>query len=111
MPEEAKRRGCTTSLNARVALQKRVDEALETAVKENEYKELVTWDAIRVANDLVEHNIEFENYSPAFLRPFVWDWQQRNGGERIEIKWATGPYSGETVYIPKAALLIVSMNK
>lgn len=92
------------------AVQQKVDQALDTAVKENEYKELVTWDAIRVADDLIEHNAEFGDYSPARLRPFVWDWQQRNGGERIEIKWSTGPHTGEVVYIPKAALQFAESN-
>lgn len=87
--------------------QEQVDAALDRAVKENGYTELVTWQDDRVSSDLIDVNPLFEDSTLAELRPFVQSWQRRNGGERIEFYWPTGPFTGEVVYVPKAAQKMV----
>lgn len=86
------------------AIQQKVDAALDTAVNENGYEEICTWTDMILANDLIENSSEFEDFSPARLRPFVKSWQERHGGDCIEVKWTTGPNRKETLYVPRAAL-------
>lgn len=92
------------------AIQQKVDAALDTAVKENGYEEIATWTAARLALDLVEHNVDFEAFSPARLRPFVDSWQCRNGGDLVQVKWNTGPHSTEAHYVPRVALELAETN-
>lgn len=86
------------------AIQQKVDAALDTAVNENGYEEICTWTDTLVAHDLIENSSEFEDFSPARLRPFVKSWQDRHGGERIPVTWASSRHGKETYYIPRAAL-------
>ena len=95
---------------ADAVLQAQVDEHLDNAVKENDYKELVTWDASRVALEMVESTQAFENRRPSELTRFIRSWQERNGGNYIEVTWQSGPHSRTTVSAPQAALTLAEAN-
>lgn len=89
---------------ADAALQAQVDDHLDNAVKENEHTELVTWDASRVALDMIETTQAFEDRRPSELVRFIRSWQERNGGNYIDITWQHGPRSHTTVSVPQTAI-------
>lgn len=92
---------------ADAALQALVDEHLDTAVKENGYIEIITWDASRVALDMVETTKEFENHRPSDLVRYIHSWQERNGGNFIEVTWQTSRHRSQTVRVPQVAIAMV----
>lgn len=92
------------------ALQQKVDAALNTAVDENGYTNIVTWEAIALAMELVDVNETFEDYRPSALVKYVRSWQERKGGNHIEIKWEKDSHRSESVRVPQIAMAMSEMQ-
>lgn len=92
------------------ALQQKVDAALDRAVQENGYTNIVTWDAISLAVDLVDCNEEFNDYVPSSLLQYTRSWRDRNGGDMVEVKWEQDHFSSKIVKVPRAALAIAETS-
>lgn len=84
--------------------QEQVDEALDTAAKENGYEEIATWGPGELAMDLIERCAPFEDARPSSIIPLIRDWQKRNGGTLVAFTWRTGRHTGSTMHVPEAVI-------
>lgn len=60
-----------------VRLQDEVNTALDIAVDENGYEELLTKNPLQLAIDLCDDDEDFEEIIPEYLVPFIVHWQQK----------------------------------
>lgn len=54
-----------------IDLQDQIERALNIAIHENQYLEMLSWDPETIAKDLVEYDEGFSTYQPDQLVPYV----------------------------------------